>query len=164
MSFLSRFFGGQSKPGSTQNHYKPKGLQAMQKPAPADDEAKAAALYNLARRHLEEGRFAEAEKLQKQVLTITEKTQGPDHPAVAATLSALGINYIRAGRPAEAEAPFKRALAIYVKANGPAHPDAVLTLKNLGKLYCDLDRVADARELLDQAPPAVRELVLSGRR
>ena len=47
----------------------------------------AAILNNLAGHHLAQGRFVEAEPLQRRVLAIYEQAYGPEHPQTA-----LGLN------------------------------------------------------------------------
>jgi tetratricopeptide (TPR) repeat protein len=66
-----------------------------------------------------QGRYAEAEPLFLQVLTITEKMLGPEHPNVASSLNQLAELYRVQGRYAEAELLFLRALAIGEQARGP---------------------------------------------
>jgi hypothetical protein len=57
----------------------------------------AASLGNLAILYLDEGKYSEAEALQKRVLAIEEKALGKDHPEVARALSDPAIGPQAAG-------------------------------------------------------------------
>ena len=60
-------------------------------------------LNNLAHLYHAQGRYAEAEPLNKQALTIWEKALGPEHPHVATSLNNLAELYKAQGKYAEAE-------------------------------------------------------------
>jgi tetratricopeptide (TPR) repeat protein len=53
----------------------------------------AEALNNLAFSYYQQGRYADAESLNKRSLAIDEKILGPDHPDVAGALNNLAANY-----------------------------------------------------------------------
>ena len=82
----------------------------------------------------QEGRYAEAEALDRDALAITEKALGPDHPDVALSLNNLAEVYRTQGRYAEAEPLYKRALTINERAFGPGHPAVATALNNLATL------------------------------
>jgi tetratricopeptide (TPR) repeat protein len=70
------------------------------------------ALNDLAELYMAQGRFAEAEPLQKRRLIILENALGATHPDVAVALNDLALLYHHLERFAEAEPLFKRSLAI----------------------------------------------------
>ena len=114
----------------------------------------AATLNNQAERYKEEGRYADAEPLYKQVLAIHENVHGPNHADVALALTDLAELYKEAGRYDDAEPLYKRALGTWQKALGPNHPDVAQALNNLAGLYTAQGRYADAE------PPYKRALAI----
>jgi tetratricopeptide (TPR) repeat protein len=94
----------------------------------------ATSLNKLALLFQELGRYADAERLLTQSLSIFEKL--PDHPDLRQSLSNLAGLYVAQGRYAEAETLYKRSLAISEKIGGADHPslgDAILSLARLYK-------------------------------
>ena len=112
-------------------------------------------LGNLGALYYSEGRYAEAETLDKRALAINEKLLGPD----AARLNNLGTLYRVQGRYAEAEPLFKRALAINEKARLSDQLVVAVNLNNLGLLYRLQGRYAEALPLYTRAL-AINEKVL----
>jgi tetratricopeptide (TPR) repeat protein len=78
----------------------------------------AKSLNNLAVLYADQGRYADAEPLQKRALAIREKARGPDDPDVATSLNNLAELYRKQGRYADAEPLYKR-LAIMGKTLDP---------------------------------------------
>ncbi len=106
-------------------------------------------LNNLAYLYKSQGRYAEAEPLDKRSLAIHEKALGPNHVDVAGSLNNLAALYEDQGRYSE---PFlNRALAIYERALGPDHPDVAGSLNNIAELYHDQGRYADAEPLYERS-------------
>ncbi len=106
---------------------------------------------NLALVYQVQGRYAEAERLQRDLLAMFEKALGPAHPTVATSLNNLAALYETQGRYAEAESLHKRALANREKALGPEHIDVAHSLNNLAVLYSAQNRPADAEPLSKRA-------------
>ena len=94
-----------------------------------------------------QGRYAEAEPLNKRAVAITERALGPDHPDVGAFLNSVAELYLAQGRYAETEPLFKRSLAIRDKALGPDHPDVAQYLNSFTLLYQAQGRYAEAEPL-----------------
>ncbi len=103
-----------------------------------------------------QGKYAEAELLNKRALAIREKALGLEHPDVAASLNNLAALYGHQGKYAETEPLYKRALAIREKALGPDHPEVAASLMGLGNMYMDQGKYAEA-ELLNKRALAIRE-------
>jgi tetratricopeptide (TPR) repeat protein len=74
-----------------------------------------AALSAEVQRLLGAGRYADATKIAKRLITVYEKALGPEHLYVATSVYILAELYWRQGRYAEAEPLFKRSLAIREK-------------------------------------------------
>ncbi len=108
---------------------------------------------------LELGRYADAEKLDKEALALDMKDRGAGHPAVATGLNALASVYLAEGHFAEAEPLLQRALAIREKAFGADHPIVAVTVDDLAIVYRTEGRYADAEALAKRAL-AIREKAL----
>ena len=81
--------------------------------------------------------FAQAERVLRMGLEVTEATVGSEHPHVAASLINLGDVLREQGDFAGAERAFRRALAIDEAVYGPDHPEVAIDLNNLGKLLLE---------------------------
>jgi CHAT domain-containing protein/Tfp pilus assembly protein PilF len=114
----------------------------------------AISLSNLARLLQEQGRYEEAEPLNRRDLAIKEKVLGPEHPDVALSLNNLAVLLKLQGRYAEAEPLYRRALVIQLKSHGPEHPDVAYVLNNMATL-----REAQ-RRYIDAAPLFLRALTM----
>jgi EAL domain-containing protein (putative c-di-GMP-specific phosphodiesterase class I)/Tfp pilus assembly protein PilF len=113
--------------------------------------ARAAVLICLGLAYAELGRYAEAEPVLRQALSIREQDLGPDHPQVANGLSHLAALYAHQGRYADAESLYRRVLAMDEYALGAAHPEVATDLNNLGAVYGYQDRYGEAEPLLRRA-------------
>ena len=98
-----------------------------------------------------QGRYAEAVKLEQQVLAIREQILGPDHPDVATSLKYLAGLYRDLGKYSQAEPLYHRALKIDEKALGPEHPELAIDLTNLALLFTDQGKYAEAEPLFQRA-------------
>src|SRR5262245_10513410 len=90
------------------------------------------------------GRWAAAEQLYRQALTIQQRVQGPEGADVANTLDALGDLYATWGRSTEAESSHRRALAIHERALPSLHPRVATSLDHLGSDLTNQGRYAEA--------------------
>src|SRR5258708_38489822 len=78
----------------------------------------------------QQGEYAVAEKLYKDVVEIQEKALGSDHLEVAATLNNLAVLYQDESMYTQAEPLYKRSLAIWEK-NSNQQTQVALCLNNL---------------------------------
>ena len=115
------------------------------------DELLAASLQVLGLVYQDQGKYDEAELLNKRALAISEKAWGPEHSTVAAALNDLALLYNTQGKYAEAEPLHRRALAIYEKTEGPEHPDVAYSLHNLALLYYNQGNYTEAERLYKRA-------------
>jgi len=99
----------------------------------------------------DQGRYAEAVKLEEQALAIAEKVFGPQHLNVAAITNNLALFYTNMGEYDRAEPLYKRVLAIKEKKLGPAHPSMATSLNHLALLYGYLGDYAKAVPIFKQA-------------
>ena len=73
----------------------------------------------------EQGRYAEAEKLQRETLDIRRRVLGPEHPDTLASVHNLAIVLYDEGRYTEAERLDRETLDIRRGVLGPEHPDTL---------------------------------------
>jgi tetratricopeptide (TPR) repeat protein len=92
----------------------------------------------LAYRRLAEGRrldsrrrYAEAEKVYREVLDLSLKVLGEEHPFTALSYSYLAINLKGQGRYAQAQSLFEKALDLDKKLLGEEHPNTANCYRNL---------------------------------
>ena len=92
----------------------------------------------------EQGKYAEAEALQRKTLEIRERVLGPEHPHTLISLNNLAFSLKSQGQYAEAEAPYRKALGTRERVLGPEHPETLVTLNNLAVTLLSLDRASEA--------------------
>ncbi len=108
-------------------------------------------LNGLGRIYEHEGRYAEAETVQKRALGIVESSPEADQMVVSYALEDLGNAYYGEGRYREAEDYYKRTLAIREKAPGGDRTAVSQTLNLLGNVYMRTGRFAEAETGLKRA-------------
>ena len=98
-----------------------------------------------------EGHYPEAEKLERDALSIQRRVLGPEHRETLASMDNLAIVLSREGRDAEAEKLEQEALDISRRALGPEHPQTCLSLYHLGVIAANKGNKTKAFSLLRQA-------------
>jgi CHAT domain-containing protein len=98
-----------------------------------------------------QGRYAEAVKLEQQVLAIREQVLGPNHPDVATSLKYLAGLYRALGNYSQVEPLSQRALKIDEKGLGPDHPELAIDLTNLAQLFTDQGKYVEAEPVFQRA-------------
>lgn len=112
----------------------------------------AATLSNLAELYRNQGKYPEADELNRRALEIWGKNlDKPDDPNVAQALNSLALTYGAQGRYSEAEPIFKRSLAIREKVLGPEHPAVAESLENYSALLRKLNRESEAAAMEERA-------------
>lgn len=110
------------------------------------DETSPTSLSNLAISLRGEGRYAEAEAVQRRALEIQRK-KDPNDPSVARLLNNLaGIVAQSSERFTEAVSIFQESLELKLKQLGPDHQDVAFTLDNLAWMYSTQRNYAAAKE------------------
>jgi tetratricopeptide (TPR) repeat protein len=105
----------------------------------------AAHLLNEAGYYLgEHARYAEAEPLMEQALTIKKQQLDVEHPSTATGMNNLAEIYESQGKYQEAEPLIKQSLAIYKKQLGAEHPQTATAMNNLAGLYESQGRYEEA--------------------
>lgn len=109
---------------------------------------KARLLNNLADLYYNQGRYADAEPLCREVLALLKQQLGDRHPIVAKKTNDLAYLVEQQGRPTEAEPIYRQALAIYQQLTSDRHlDDLVVSLNNAVNLLIQQQRYADAEQV-----------------
>ena len=90
----------------------------------------------------------EAERLNRQCLSLKTAALGPDHPSVAITLNNLAQNCRAQGSLDEAETLYRQAAEVWDGVYGEIHPLVATVLNNLGLLVHQKGNKEQAEELL----------------
>jgi len=107
-------------------------------PTSADD------LINLGAVQFEWGRYAEAERWDREALEILRGWYGSDHPETASAETLLARALVRLARRDEARALLVSALATQERVYGRVHPRVASTLNELGIIARDQGRLDEA--------------------
>jgi tetratricopeptide (TPR) repeat protein len=104
-------------------------------------------MSNLAVVFLDEGKYAQAEALNVQVLETRRRLLSEEHPNTLQTMLILAATYYREGKYAQAEALNAQALEIQRRMLGEEHPDTLVSVHNLAVLYRRQGKYAQAEPL-----------------
>jgi hypothetical protein len=86
---------------------------------------------NLARSIGGQGKHAEAEQMQRELLDVKRRVLGPEHPGTLATMGNLARSLDGQGKHTEAEPLQRELLDVKRRVLGPEHPDTLATLRDL---------------------------------
>ena len=115
-------------------------LYGERNPQLADD------LINLGAVQQEWGRYAEAERYDREALEIERSFYGNTHPETASAMTLLGRALVPQGKASEAVSLLQSALAIEEKTYGPIHPRVASTLNDLGHAAQKAGNLDEARK------------------
>ena len=118
-------------------------------------------LTKLGNEHYRSARYALAEPLCEEALSIRRRVLGADHPDTAISLNNLANLYQAQRRYHDAEPLYEKALSICRRVLGVDHLHTASSLNNLAGLYRDQGRYEDAEPLYDEAL-SIRRRVLGG--
>jgi CHAT domain-containing protein len=110
---------------------------------------------NLERR----GRYAEAEPLKRQILTVNQNTLGEAHPDTAMSYNNVALNLYLQGKYPEAESLHLRALAIWQQVLGEDHPFTAASYNNVATNLYLQGKYTEAEPFFRRAL-AIRQKVL----
>jgi CHAT domain-containing protein/tetratricopeptide (TPR) repeat protein len=99
----------------------------------------------------DQGKYAEALELARQVCELARRELGDNHRHTATSLSWLGYLLHATGDLAAARRSYEQALEIRRRVLGEDHPDTATSLNNLGRLLKAVGDLAGARPNLEQA-------------
>jgi tetratricopeptide (TPR) repeat protein len=112
-----------------------------------------------------EGRYAEAETLERETAAVQRRVLGTDHPGTLVSMNRLARALSHRQNYAEAEKLAAQALDTQRRVLGPAHPDTALSAYNLAGVEARLGKRDQALSLISetiaQGAPAPEDLGLA---
>ena len=103
---------------------------------------------NLALVLADQGRFPDAEALNRETLQQLVRVLGPEHPFTLNTMNNLADVLISEGKYPEAEKLNREALASRERLLGPEHADTIISMANLARLLASDGRAREAEDLI----------------
>ncbi len=101
---------------------------------------------NLAWDLKDQGRYNEAERMEREVYENRRRVLGPENPQTLVSMNNLAAMLYEQDRYAEAEKLYRETLEISRRVLGPDHPDTV-TMGNLALILEDQGRFAEAEKM-----------------
>jgi CHAT domain-containing protein/Tfp pilus assembly protein PilF len=96
-------------------------------------------------------RYADAERLARQIVEVRLRWLGEAHPDTALSYSNLASVLRDQGKRSEAEAMFRQALAIRLKVLGEGHPETAGSYNNLAVVLHDQGKLPEAEAMHGRA-------------
>jgi hypothetical protein len=93
---------------------------------------------NLAASLYDQGKYAEAERRNREVLGVRRRVLGEEHPDTLTSTSNLAMSLWGQGKHAEAEGMLQAALAARRRVLGSAHPVTLAAVKYLESVRSDM--------------------------
>ncbi|KAJ4326683.1 hypothetical protein N0V84_002909 [Fusarium piperis] len=94
-----------------------------------------------------QGRYVEAERLQREAIRAREELLGAEHPETLTVISDLASTLWRQDRLEEAEELETRVMEAWKRAEGEEHPKTLDAMSNLARTISNLGRSVEAEEL-----------------
>ena len=117
-------------------------------------------MSNLAAMLSSQGKYKEAEKMHRQVLTLREAVLGKEHSDTLMSMNHLGLVFSSQRKYGEAEKIHRRVLALAETVLGKEHSDTLLSMTNLAELLSGQGKYKEAEEMFQQVL-ALKGMVLS---
>ena len=115
---------------------------------PAEDVHRLCAQNLLAVAYQQAGRYAQAEALYRDILTIDRRVDGPNHENTLITASNVGNVLLNQGKNSAAEAVFRDTLERKRDVLGAKHKSTLLTASSLAKALQNQGKYAEAEPVL----------------
>lgn len=100
---------------------------------------------------LHEGRYADAEKMDRETLEAERRVFGPENPETLNTLSYLAATLVRENRYSDAEKLRVEVLTVRRRVLGPEDPDTLLAMQALGVTLSIEKKFVNAENLFQEA-------------
>jgi tetratricopeptide (TPR) repeat protein len=111
------------------------------------------AMANLSATYEVEGRYPEAEALQRELLATRTRIFGPEHADTMESMQLLANTLEMEHNHAAAEQLIRSTYEILLRKEGPNHPDTIMAMTNLAATLKDEKRWAESKALYDQVLP-----------
>jgi tetratricopeptide (TPR) repeat protein len=92
----------------------------------------------------DQGKYADAERVLREVIEERERRLGPEQPETLRARSRLAVVFWIQGKNAEAETEARAVIKLQEKVLGPEHPDTLKTRDNLVAALLDQGKYAEA--------------------
>lgn len=112
-----------------------------------DDPVRLAATHNLASALCDDGKYAEAEQMQRAVLAVRHRVLGAEHPDTLTTARNLASCFFEQKKYAEAASMMRGVLAVQQGLLGEDHPETLATARCLAKFVRKQEKHAEADEI-----------------
>ena len=106
----------------------------------------ASMMDNLARSLQGQGKYMEAEKMQREVLRAKRRVLGAQHPNTLLTADDLAISVCKQGKKTEAEKMFRKVHAAREQVLGVEHPQTLATAGDLATILSNQGEREDASQ------------------
>ena len=106
-----------------------------------------------------QGKYVEAEAMNRQTLEITEEVLGKTHPDTLTTMNNLALVLNGQGKYVEAEAMNRQTLKISEEVLGKTHPNTLTTMNNLAGVLDMQGKYADAEAMNRQTLEITEEVL-----
>lgn len=116
-------------------------------------------MNNLGNVLLDEGRYPEAEKLQRETLDGRRRILGPEHLDTLRSMNNLAAVLSAEGRYADAEKLHRETFDVQRRVLGSEHPDTLLSMSNLGEILAAEGRYSEAESVERQAVDIQRRVL-----
>ena len=108
-------------------------------------------MNNLASLFQYQGKYAEAEPVYKEALSVCQKMLGEEHPDTLTSMNNLALLFQYQGRYTEAGPLYMEALSRCKKAFGEEHHDTLISMNNLALFFQYQGKYAEAEPLYQEA-------------
>ena len=113
----------------------------------AESEERLCAALNLAQCRLRDARFADAERIQREVLGVRRRVEGEEHPDTLASAGNLALSLSHQGKYADAERIEREVLGARRRVLGEEHPSTLTSAGNLANSLSRQGKNADAERI-----------------
>jgi hypothetical protein len=95
-----------------------------------------------------QGKHAEAERIQREVHEVQKRVLGAEHPATMTSANSLALSLSNQGKHAEAERIQRKVLGARKRVLGAEHPETLVSANNLAMSLSGQNKYAEAEQML----------------
>jgi hypothetical protein len=125
----------------------------------AESAERLCAALNLALCRCSDGRFADAEWIQREALGVQRRLQGEEHPDTLTTASNLAQSLSKQGKHGDAERIQREVLGVERRVLGEEHPSTLATAGNLALSLSNQGKHGDAERIQREVLGAIRRVL-----
>ena len=115
---------------------------------PEESPERLCAAHNLAQSLKGDGRYAEAERIFRELHDVRMRVDGAEHAETLANASEIGSCFGGQGKHAEAEQIQREVHAVRKRVLGPEHPDTLTSASNLANSLWNQGKYAEAEQIM----------------